>query len=66
MRVDTLTGTATAAQYADLAENYSPDAEYAPGTVVCFGGEHEVTLCDLDGDRKVAGVVTPTCLLNER
>ena len=66
MRVDTLTGTATAAQYADLAENYSADAEYAPGTVVCFGGEHEVTLCDHDGDRKVAGVVTsnPAYLMN--
>ena len=66
MRVNTLTGTATAAQYADLAENYSADAEYAPGTVVCFGGEHEVTLCDHDGDRKVAGVVTsnPAYLMN--
>lgn len=66
MRVATLTGTATAAQYADLAENYSADAEYAPGTVVCFGGDHEVTLCDHDGDRKVAGVVTsnPAYLMN--
>ena len=66
MRVNTLTGTATAAQYADLAENYSADAEYAPGTVVCFGGEHEVTLCDHDMDRKVAGVVTsnPAYLMN--
>jgi len=37
MRVDTLTGTATAAQYADLAECYAADAEYAPGTIVHFG-----------------------------
>jgi hypothetical protein len=66
MRVSTLTGTATAAQYADLAENYSADAEYAPGTVVGFGGSHEVTMCDTDGCRKVAGVVTsnPAYLMN--
>jgi hypothetical protein len=66
MRVSTLTGTATAAQYADLAENYSADAEYAPGTVVMFGGSHEITMCDTDGCRKVAGVVTsnPAYLMN--
>lgn len=66
MRVSTLTGTATAAQYADLAENYSADAEYAPGTVVGFGGSHEVTMCDTDGCKKVAGVVTsnPAYLMN--
>ena len=66
MRVSTLTGTATAAQYADLAENYSADAEYAPGTVVGFGGSHEVTMCDTDGCRKIAGVVTsnPAYLMN--
>ena len=36
-------GTATSAQYADLAEMYTSDAEYAPGTVIKFGGEAEVT-----------------------
>lgn len=66
MRVDTLTGTATAAQYADLAECYAADAEYAPGTVVHFGGSHEVSICDIDGCKKVAGVVTsnPAYLMN--
>jgi len=67
MRVDTLTGTATQAQFADLAECYAADAEYAPGTVVHFGGEHEVSLCDIDGCKSVAGVVTsnPAYLMND-
>jgi len=36
-------GTATSAQYADLAEKYLTDAEYAVGTVVVVGGSAEVT-----------------------
>jgi len=66
MRVDTLTGTATQAQYADLAECYAADAEYAPGTVVHFGGSHEVSLCDMDACKTVAGIVTsnPAYLMN--
>lgn len=36
-------GQATSAQYADLAEKYLPDADYAAGTVVCIGGEKEIT-----------------------
>jgi hypothetical protein len=66
MRVDTLTGTATSAQYADLAECYAADAEYAPGTVVHFGGSHEVSICDTDACKSVAGVVTsnPAYLMN--
>ena len=47
-------GTATSAQYADLAEMYSADADIEPGTVVCFGGDAEVTTCMADGDKKVA------------
>ena len=60
-----ITATSTNARYADLAENYSADAEYAPGTVVEFGGDAEVTLGS-DGTRKVAGVVTtnPAYLMN--
>ena len=38
-------GTATAAQYADLAEKYLADAEYEVGTVVMVGGDKEVTAC---------------------
>ena len=59
---------AATAQYADLAENYTADAEYAPGTVVHFGGEQEVSICDVDMCTKVAGVVStnPAYLMNGR
>jgi len=38
-------GTATSANYADLAEKYLADAEYEIGTVLMVGGEKEVTAC---------------------
>ena len=62
---DIFNGVATSAQYADLAENYTADAEYAPGTVLEFGGEFEVTVAQ-DGTNRVAGVVTtnPAYLMN--
>ena len=41
---NTFLGRSTAASYADLAENYSTDADYPPGTVLVFGGEKEVTV----------------------
>jgi hypothetical protein len=58
--------TATTALYADLAEKYTADADYEPGTVVMFGGDAEVTLCDTDACKKVAGVVStrPAHLMN--
>lgn len=64
---NTFFGTATTALYADLAEKYSADAEYAPGTVLSFGGKHEVTLSTANGDRRVAGVVStnPAHLMND-
>ena len=46
------------ATYADLAEKYVADAHYEPGTVLVFGGEHEVTLANEFDSTKVAGVVT--------
>jgi len=57
---------ATSAQYADLAEMYEADAEYEPGTVLCFGGAKEVTLCTEVDCTKVAGVVStnPSYLMN--
>jgi hypothetical protein len=57
---------ATSAQYADLAEKYVADAEYAPGTVVVFGGDKEVTVSSIDADRAVAGVVStnPSYIMN--
>ena len=64
---NTIFAKATTAQYADLAEKYAADAEYEPGTVLCFGGSAEVTVCDHDADRKVAGVVTtnPAYMMND-
>ena len=55
---NTIFAQATSAQYADLAEKYTADAEYSPGTVVTFGGAEEVTISVTDGDRKIAGVVS--------
>jgi hypothetical protein len=63
---NTIFATATSAQYADLAEKYTADAEYAPGTVVVFGGDKEVTVTSTDADRAVAGVVStnPSYIMN--
>jgi hypothetical protein len=54
------------ANYADLAEKYVADADYAPGTVLMFGGDKEVTQCDTDMSSRVAGVVStnPAYLMN--
>jgi hypothetical protein len=58
---------ASSAQYADLAEKYTADADYAPGTVVVFGGTAEVTVDAEDADRRVAGVVStnPAYIMND-
>ena len=62
----TFQGTATSAQYADLAENYVADADYPIGSVLVIGGEHEVTVTDISNSYKVAGVVStdPAYLMN--
>ena len=51
-------GSTWQATYADLAEYYQADLAYTPGTVVMFGGDHEVTIANVEGTRKVAGVVS--------
>ena len=63
---NTVFAQATSAQYADLAENYVADAEYAPGTVVVFGGEAEITISRDAADERVAGVIStnPAHLMN--
>jgi len=62
----TVWAKATSAQYADVAEKYSADAEYAPGTVVSFGGEQEVTQCNDNMSSRVAGIVStnPAYMMN--
>jgi len=64
---NTIFAKATSAQYADLAEKYAADADYAPGTVVSFGGSQEVTLCVNDACSRVAGVVStnPSYRMND-
>jgi len=66
LNAGTINGTSTSAQYADLAENYSADADYEPGTVLVVGGDAEVTACSQYADSASAGVVStnPAHLMN--
>ena len=61
-----LTTTSSQAQYADVAEYYSADADYEPGTVVSVGGTSEITQSALDSDSLVIGVVStnPAYVMN--
>ena len=58
-------GSKLQATYADLAEYYEADDIYAPGTVLMFGGDKEVTIAE-DGTNRVAGVVStnPAYVMN--
>lgn len=58
-------GSRFGATYADLAEYYSADNHYLPGTVLDFGGEKEVTLAGIESN-KIAGVVSadPAYVMN--
>ena len=62
----TFQGTASSAQFADLAEKYLGEEDYEPGTVVEFGGANEVTAVTREGTPAVAGVVStdPAYLMN--
>ena len=59
-------GQASSARYADLAEKYATDAELEAGTVVCLGGDAEVTACDVEACHRVAGVIStdPAYMMN--
>ena len=59
-------GVSSQAKYADLAEKYTSDSDYAPGTVLVFGGVQEVTVATEFADTRVAGAVTtdPAYLMN--
>jgi hypothetical protein len=63
---NTVFAKATSAQYADLAENYVADKDYPVGTVLRFGGSHEVTESDSYHDARIAGTVSenPAYLMN--
>tara|TARA_R110000796_G_scaffold179176_3_gene295761 strand:- start:4611 stop:6065 length:1455 start_codon:yes stop_codon:yes gene_type:complete len=62
----TFNGTSTAAQYADLAENFRADLVYAPGTIVSLGGVEEITAVNDELSDQVFGVVSsqPAYLMN--
>jgi len=67
-RFGTIFGTATTAQYADLAEKYTTDVEYEAGTVlaVALNGDAEATQTWQSGQR-VLGVIStnPAFLMND-
>ena len=53
-----LFATATTALYADVAERFASDQEYAPGTVVELGGTAEITCSNTDLSDNVFGVIS--------
>jgi hypothetical protein len=59
-------GVSVQAKYADLAEHYTADDLYGPGTVVVFGGTKEITVSNISHDPRVAGVIStnPAYLMN--
>lgn len=61
-----ITGLASTAKYADLAEKYISDKDYDAGTVLVFGGDNEVTECVKKYDKRIAGIVStdPAYLMN--
>ena len=61
-----VTAVATSARYADLAEIYSSDEAYEPGTVVKLGGSAEITQTTSIEDLNVFGVIStdPAYLMN--
>ena len=66
IRANVVHATATAAQYADLAERYAADMKLEVGEVVMLGGSQEVTKCDKDLCDGAFGVVSdsPAFLMN--
>ena len=62
----TFSGVSTTAKYADLAERFETDAEYAPGTVVRIGGTKEITIETEVASDQVFGVIStkPAHLMN--
>ena len=64
---NTVFAKATSAQYADLAEKYTADADYVPGTVLEFGGDQEVTATTTSHSPRVAGIVStqPSYIMND-
>jgi len=66
IRANVVHATATAAQYADLAERYESDGPLAIGEVVILGGSAEITKCNDELSDAVFGVISdsPAFLMN--
>jgi len=54
----TFDGTASSAEYADIAERFEADTKYAPGTVVKLGGVAEITQAIDELSEDVFGVIS--------
>lgn len=64
LTANVFSGTATSANYADLAEKYLPDNNYEVGTVVMIGGEKEITACTF-GSRAIGAISgNPAYMMN--
>jgi hypothetical protein len=63
---NTVFAKSTSAQYADLAEMFSADKDYPPGTLVEFGGDEEITATSKTHSTQTAGVIStnPSYLMN--
>lgn len=63
---NTVFAKATSAQYADVAEMYTADANYTVGTVLVFGGNNEVTMSNGSHLSSIAGTVSaaPAFIMN--
>ena len=59
----TFDGVATKARWADLAEIYETDKEYAPGTLLRWGGDKELTLANFGVANAVVSE-SPAFLMN--
>jgi hypothetical protein len=55
---NTIFATSSSSKYADVAERFSSDAEYAPGTVVELGGSAEITIASTELSESVFGVIS--------
>jgi len=66
IRANIVHATATAAQYADVAERYATDTPLEAGDVVMLGGIEEITKCEEAVSDAVFGVVSssPAYLMN--
>jgi len=65
---NTVFATATAAEYADVAERFETDEIYSPGTVVELGGTAEITCSRAELSDSVFGVISTRAayLMNSR